>query len=63
MYKQIAFKLKDEEDVIGGIGLFDGNKLVEVICGCCGGTFELHEVTLISTYDNWMDLTDTILGD
>ena len=64
MYKQIAFKVRYEEaDVIGGIGYFENDKLVKVICGCCGGTFEPDEVTLISTYDNWIDLADTILGD
>ena len=63
MYKQIAFNLKDGEDIIGGIGLFNENKLVEVICGCCGSTFKPNEVTLISTYNNWVDLTDTILSD
>lgn len=64
MYKQIAFKLKDEEaDVIGGIGYFEDDKLVEVICGCCGSTFEPDEITLITIYNNWIDLTTEILGD
>ena len=63
MYKQIAFKVKYEEaDIIGGIGYFEDDKLIKVICGCCGSTFEPEEIILISTYRDWVDLTAAILG-
>ena len=42
----------------------------EVICGCCGGVFEIAEIVehtpielqSIYPYENWADLTEEIFG-
>ena len=61
--KQIKFYDKDSDTVHGGIMLDDGN----VVCGCCGGIFPADEVDetweLVETYDFWVDLSETIIGD
>ena len=57
--KQVKFKDFD--------GVVHGGILVEedgiIICGCCGGTFEVEEVEIIETYDYWVDISDSIIGD
>lgn len=69
MYKQIKFRVTDSSigdhnEILGGIGIFnDENNLVEVICGCCGGTLEPCDIEIIEVYKNWMDLSETIIGD
>ena len=45
----------------------------EVICGCCGGVFEIDEIVEsakdfqiedpIEAYDFWVDISDEIIGD
>ena len=50
-------------------GIMIGNLLV---CGCCGGTFNLDEViemareddqVPVRVFDTWVDISDEIMGD
>lgn len=55
---QVVFRDPDnEEGFIGGIAYRD-----EIICGCCGGIFELNEVEDLLSID-WIDISDSIRGD
>lgn len=54
---QVLFRDPDnEEGFIGGIAYRD-----EIICGCCGGIFELNEVSDLLPID-WIDISDSIRG-
>ncbi len=61
--KQIMFKDIENESIHGGILLDNG----DVICGCCGGLLKADEINQtwsnINTYDEWIDLDETICGD
>lgn len=48
--------MKNEEGFIGGIAYRE-----EIICGCCGGIFELNEVEDLLSID-WIDISDSIRG-
>ena len=64
MWKQIKFKWGIDELGNYGFGKFDENgNLEEVICGCCGSTFELDEIQVIKVYDWWVPLEEFIKGD
>lgn len=59
--KQCIFT--DGESVLGGIyckGVDRKNSYV--ICGCCGGIFELDEITILEIFPNWVDLSQEIMG-
>jgi hypothetical protein len=64
--KQVAFYSFDDEKYIGGIAYQN-----EIICGCCGGIFEIKElydeapegIEPIIEYAAWVDIEETILGD
>jgi len=72
-YKQVKFVdntlPEEEQEILGGIAAYEQEneneepKLLFVICGCCGGTFEPDEVKIITTYHDWMDLTEAIVGE
>ena len=72
-YKQVKFVDNtlptEEQEILGGIAAYkqeNENKepeLLFVICGCCGGTFEPDEVEIITTYHDWMNLTEAIVGE
>lgn len=63
--KQVKFYLliEDEPEMMGGI-LIDNRFL---ICGCCGGMWDLeydpYEVCIVKVYDEWMNLSNEIIGD
>lgn len=57
--KQVKFK--DFEGVVLG-GILVENEGI-VICGCCGGIFEIEEIEIVEVYDYWVDLSDDIIGD
>lgn len=74
MLRQIRFRViapdlmnEDEDNIYGGIGEYacieDEEILVRVICGCCGGEFDPDKIEVLDKYDDWMDLTETIVGD
>lgn len=57
----IQVKFKDfEGEVHGGILVEDEGI---VICGCCGGIFEVKEIEIVEKYGYWVDLTEFIIGD
>ncbi len=67
---QVKFVEPHVEEVawLAGIAYRD-----EVICGCCGGVFEIDEIvesakdfqieSPIEVYDFWVDISDEIIGD
>ena len=64
---QLMFWDSDSGTYLGGIGYRD-----EIICGCCGGVFEIEEiiedakndgVAPIIPYELWVDLVSEIAGD
>lgn len=64
---QVIFWDAAEKDYVGGIAYHD-----EVICGCCGGVFEIKDllddaeedgVQAIYEYKYWVDLSAEIEGD
>lgn len=69
--KQCKFYDVEAEAFLGGI-LTDDD---EIICGCCGGIIprnvicmpeekpqEEHEIIVKKIYDNWVDLSEEIMG-
>lgn len=59
---QVCFRLEGEDNYLGGILVEDGKKSF-VICGCCGGTAEMDEIEEIKKYENWVDLSNEIMGE
>lgn len=59
MYRQIKFK--DFDGVVLG-GILDEEHNI-IICGCCGGTFELDEVEIIEYYKDWVNISYEIIGE
>ncbi len=60
--KQCAF-IDENGDVFGGIycqGVDRNHSFV--ICGCCGGIYELDEITIIEIFPNWVSITEEIMG-
>ena len=64
---QVKFWDVDGDHYIGGIAYRN-----EIICGCCGGIFDITEIyelapdTLedpIVIYDNWVDISNEICGE
>ncbi len=35
----------------------------KVICGCCGGTFELNEICYLKEYKTWVNISEEITGE
>ena len=75
MWKQVEFGVtnpdlqdRDSDNIFGGIAEFMEDDvtgdlvLVRIICGCCGCGFEPTDVMILDVYDEWMDLTETIVG-
>lgn len=62
--QQVKFHLKGEKGFLGGV-LIDNRYL---ICGCCGGVYDLTEdigsfnpeVRIDEYYDDWSDISDYI---
>lgn len=67
MYKQVKFIDKFEASPtpthpIGGIGVFEDDKLIGIICGECGGYIEADDVSWYEAMP-WIDISDAIMGD
>ena len=75
MWKQIKFRVinpdimdDDSDNIFGGIAemvenMLDGELVpVRIICGCCGSELEPSDVEILKYYKNWVDLSDTIVG-
>lgn len=56
--KQVGFIPEDEEL---HYGIMVNNEFI--ICGCCGGVFEINEVELVEVFETWVDISDEICGD
>ena len=56
--KMVKFCDPESEFILGGI-LVNGEY---IICGCCGGVFEVDEVTILKEL-SWINISDDILGD
>jgi len=59
---QVKFNTKniDEDTWLGGIMVDD----TEIICGCCGGTFEVDDIGKENiAVLSWVNISDAILGD
>ena len=71
MYQQVKFEVinpdlinEDEGNVFGGIAIVnDYGTIINVICGCCGSVFEPEDIKILERYDDWMDLTEAIVGE
>lgn len=59
--KQCVFK-DEEGSELGGIYVENGDN-VYIICGCCGGVFDLTDITGLKLFDNWVDIEEEIRGD
>lgn len=59
----IQVKFRDEEGAeFGGILVkTDSEKFI--ICGDCGGIFEVEEVEILEKYTFWVNLSEVIKGD
>lgn len=57
--QQIKFRFIDEGRAFGGILVDDKF----VICGCCGTVVDIKGVVILQTYNDWMDLSESIMGD
>lgn len=59
--KQIRFCLindNDNEEIeLGGIAYEDF-----IICGCCGGAIPIDCTKILEVYDNWVSLSNKIMG-
>lgn len=65
---QVKFWDHDGGHYMGGIGYED-----RIICGCCGGIFEISEIyefapehhikEPIIAFEDWVDISDEIRGD
>jgi len=66
-YKQVKFvDTMDENDQLdtplGGIGVFEDDKLVGIICGECGSFIEADDVSWYEIME-WIDISDAIIGE
>ena len=61
--KQVKFM--DADGVMRGGILIEGEKDKGVICGCCGGFYELddEDMTIVEEYNFWNDISNEITGD
>lgn len=55
--KQVSFK--DYDGVVRGGILLDND---DVICGCCGGIMESDDIEIVKVFDDWVDISNEILG-
>ena len=75
MWIQVKFQVtnpefmdKDSDNIYGGIAKYvDGDDFEMIpeliICGCCGSEFEPQDVKILERYNDWMDLTETIISE
>lgn len=72
MYQQVKFAVinpdfinsDDDRTIFGGIvNVDDDGNIINVICGCCGSVFEPEDIKILERYNDWMDLTEAIVGE
>lgn len=47
----------------GGIGIYNDDTLVNIICGHCGEMFEPEEVVGVDESEYWVDINEEIIGE
>ena len=66
--KQVIFECPNSDTIertlgmVGGIAIYENAELQGVICGCCGGFFEPHEITILRQKP-WVNIADEIIGE
>ncbi len=60
--KQVKFVDVDEHTIHGGILIIQGDEQY-IICGCCGGVFEIEDVEIVKEFPDWIDISDSIIGE
>lgn len=60
--KQVKFRPIGEEAEKGGI-LVQSSEGDFIICGCCGGVFEMEDVEQFGEYSSWVDISEEIKGE
>ena len=60
--RQVRFRSLDDDAYFGGILIEDG-KNSYIICGCCGSVFEMDDIAEIQEYENWVNISDEIIGE
>lgn len=72
MCRQVKFRIIDSSigdttKILGGIGIYEevdnqnDERLINVICGDCGGMLEPEDVEILEKYP-WIDICDAIIG-
>ena len=73
MCRQVRFRIIDSSigdttEILGGIGIYEDadnendERLINVICGCCGSVLEPEDVKILEKYHSWIDICDAIIG-
>lgn len=68
VWRQAKIAIPDgfgNKEIVGALVFCDAdnyNNIKTIICGCCGCVFEPEEVTIIKIFNNWIDLTEEIIG-
>lgn len=63
--KQVKFKDKENDVILGGILLDDG----DLVCACCGGLIPADELVtgeqfeIIEVYETWIDFSQFIIDE
>lgn len=64
--KQVKFRPEGENEYFGGIYV-QSHELEDgfIICGCCGSVYEIEDITKedIQIYENWVNISEEIIGD
>ena len=66
MCKQVRFWIVNgngEMESFGGIGIYNDDTLVNIICGHCGEMFEPEEVVGVDVFEYWVDINEEIIGE
>ena len=63
--KQVCFRAEGEDAYFGGVLVSKGKVPTDgdfIICGCCGGIYHMDEVEEMEPYENWVNISDEIMG-
>ena len=63
--KQVCFRAEGEDAYFGGVLVSKGKVPTDgdfIICGCCGGIYHIDEVEEMEPYENWVNISDEIMG-
>ena len=60
---QCKFRPFGEEAWQGGIYVNINLEYAYIICGCCGAVFEMDDIADLEIFDDWVNLSEEIIGD